>query len=91
MSDTYTKSDLIDELLATTGENKATIKRVLESALNIIAVEVNRGRRVELRGFAVFEAKDAPERQGRNPKTGAAITIPAHKRVVVKAKFPAAE
>ena len=88
MSDTYTKSDLIDELLATTGENKATIKRVLESALNIIAVEVNRGRRVELRGFAVFEAKDAPERQGHNPKTGAAITIPAHKRVVVKAKFP---
>lgn len=41
------------------------------------------GARVD--SFGTFRVKDVPERQGRNPKTGDVIIIPAHKSVVFKA------
>ena len=36
---------------------------------------LRRGDRVELRGFGVFSAKIREARQGRNPKTGAAVAV----------------
>ncbi len=43
----------------------------------IIAVELDAGRKVQLAGFGSFLTKRRSERQGRNPATGATITIPA--------------
>lgn len=42
----------------------------------IIASEVAKGRRVQITGFGTFEARKRKKRQGRNPQTGATITIP---------------
>lgn len=36
---------------------------------------------LKIQGFGVFEVVDVPERQGRNPRTGESIPIPAHKAV----------
>ena len=36
-------------------------------------------------GMVTFEAVEKPERQGRNPQTGEAVTIPARKAVKFKA------
>ena len=36
---------------------------------------LRRGDRVELRGFGVFSAKLRAARQGRNPRTGAAVAV----------------
>ena len=36
-------------------------------------------------GFGTFSVKNIPVRSGRNPRTGDAIEIPAHKRVSFKA------
>jgi Bacterial DNA-binding protein len=34
-----------------------------------------RGDRVELRGFGAFSVKDRPARTGRNPRTGAQVSV----------------
>ena len=41
---------------------------------------VARGDRVELRGFGAFSVKERPARTGRNPRTGAPVSVDA-KRV----------
>ncbi len=41
----------------------------------IIAVELDAGRKVSLPGFGTFGTKYRGSRQGRNPATGATITI----------------
>lgn len=48
----------------------------------IIADELAKGQRVQITGFGTFETRKRKKREGRNPQTGAAITIPA-------ATFPA--
>lgn len=85
---TYSRGDLIDDVAAQNpGVSKKQIDAILRSAMDQIATVTASGRRVELRGFAVFEVKDSPERQGRNPATGETITIAAHRRAVCKIKF----
>lgn len=53
----------------------ATIKAMVEEAGAVLA----EGGRVQIPGLGVFETKARAARQGRNPKTGEAITIPARK------------
>ena len=38
------------------------------------------GHQVKVTGLGIFQLKDRKERQGRNPKTGETITIPAGKK-----------
>ena len=43
------------------------------------------GEAIQFVGWGTFEVKESAERQGRNPKTGEAITIKAKKSVKFKA------
>ena len=49
--------------------------------LDGIAEAVAKGEEVNLPGFGKFKVKDMPERGGRNPSTGEAITIAASKKL----------
>ena len=40
--------------------------------------------RIEIRGFGSFEVKQANARNGRNPKTGEAVFVPARRKVRFK-------
>ena len=51
----------------------------------IIAIELDAGRKVQIPGFGTFDSKDRAARTGRNPQTGAAITIAAKKYPTFKA------
>jgi DNA-binding protein HU-beta len=51
----------------------------------IIAVELDSGRKVQIAGFGTFDTKRRAARQGRNPATGATITIAAKKYATFKA------
>lgn len=51
----------------------------------IIAVELDAGRKVRLPGFGTFSTKRRAARKGRNPATGAEITIAAKTYPVFKA------
>jgi DNA-binding protein HU-beta len=50
----------------------------------IIAAALDAGEKVTIPGFGTFSSKQRGERQGRNPATGATITIPKKKYVHFK-------
>ena len=51
------------------------IEKVVNAILNEMIEALRRGDRVELRGFGAFSAKLREARQGRNPRTGAAVAV----------------
>ena len=70
------KSELIKRIAS---QNPHLYERDLEKVVSAVLDEIiealGRGDRVELRGFGAFSAKLRGARQGRNPKTGAAVTV----------------
>ena len=63
------------------GENitKKEVDAVLSAAIYCIMESVSEGEKVTLVGFGSFEARARKEREGRNPKTGEKMVIPATK------------
>lgn len=73
---------------ATTKIEGATQKDMaiaLDAILESIKEELSKGGKVTLVGFGNFEVAERAERQGRNPKTGEAMTIAASKAPKFKA------
>ena len=60
------------------------VEAVVVTILDTMADALARGDRVELRGFGAFDTKPLLERAARNPKTGAAVTVGAKKRIAFK-------
>jgi integration host factor subunit beta len=54
-------------------------EEILERILHSLISALNRGERVELRGFGVFYTHTRNARNGRNPKTGQSVQIPPKK------------
>ena len=68
---------MIEKVAAATELGKADVEVAVDSVLEMIAESLRNNERVDLRGFGSFVVKDKKERQGRNPRTGEAITIAA--------------
>jgi integration host factor subunit beta len=70
------KSELIDRISA---QNPHLYRQDAEKIVNAIFSEIAdamaRGDRVELRGFGVFFVKLRESRTGRNPRTGALVSV----------------
>ena len=79
-----TKTQLIEQLVQTTGQSKADSERQLDAVLSTVTKALSEGERLDLRGFGVFQVRETKARQGRNPKTGEALTIAAKKVAVFK-------
>ena len=75
-----TTSDLAEQISNTHGLAKADARKVIDAILANITAAVATGEEVSLNGFGKFKLKDTPERQGRNPSTGEAITIAASRK-----------
>lgn len=56
------------------------IEQVVDIFFDEIAQRLAEGGRVELRGFGAFSTREREARQGRNPRTGESVSVPA-KRV----------
>jgi integration host factor subunit beta len=71
-----TKSELIARL---TERNphlfQRDVERIVATIFDEIAAALARGQRVELRGFGAFSVKRRGARIGRNPRTGASVTV----------------
>ena len=76
-----TKVELIASVAAEAGMSKKDAEKAVNAALAAITEELKNGGKVSLVGFGTFEVRERPERQGRNPRTGATLTIPACKMV----------
>ena len=70
------KSELVQRIAA---QNPHLYQRDVENIVNAILDEIiaamARGDRVELRGFGAFSVKNRPARTGRNPRTGAHVSV----------------
>jgi len=77
------------ELVANVAEKAGLTKKDAEKAINALFASVEEALaqedKVQIIGFGTFEVKAREERKGRNPQTGAEITIPASKNPVFKA------
>lgn len=79
------KSEFVKEVAAQCGISQAAANTAISAVFDTIKKVVNEGNEVAIRNFGTFKLKSLPERNGINPKTGQAITIPAHKVAAFKA------
>jgi len=85
------KAQLIDSISTKAGLTKADSKKALDAFVESVGEALKNEDRVSLVGFGSFGVSERSERTGRNPKTGAPITIPAKKVVKFKAGAELAE
>jgi len=74
-------ADIAGVVAAEQGIDKAAAKRVIDATLKAIADAAKKGDEVSLPGFGKFKVANRPAREGRNPATGATLTIAASKKV----------
>ncbi|WP_455296875.1 HU family DNA-binding protein [Brucella pituitosa] len=70
-----------NEIAAEQSLTKAQAKTIVESVLKQITEVAQAGAETSLPGFGKFKVKQTPEREGRNPSTGATIKIAASKKL----------
>jgi len=76
-----TKADLVDKIAAKAGLTKVASEKVLNAFLASVSDVLLKEGRLNLTGFGTFAVETRQARKGRNPRTGAVITIPAGKVV----------
>lgn len=73
-----TKSELIEKLLAKQPTLPAKeIENMVKDILEFISQSLEKGDRVEVRGFGSFSLHHRQPRLGRNPKTGDSVNLSA--------------
>jgi integration host factor subunit beta len=75
-----TKADLVERVANAAELTKKDAETLVEVVFECIIGSLNRGEKIELRGFGSFRVRSRNSRRGRNPKTGASVDVPA-KRV----------
>jgi len=73
-----TRSELIAQITSrypeiTTRDAELAVKAILDA----MSTALEKGDRIEIRGFGSFALNYRPPRQGRNPKTGETAPVPA--------------
>lgn len=81
---TITKKELIDHIADATKEKRVVVKKIVQSFLDSIIVELGKGNRLEFRDFGVFEVKQRRARKAQNPKTLAPVQVPPKRTVKFK-------
>ena len=79
------KAELIDAIAENSGLTKADSRKALDAFIDATEGALKKGDRVALVGFGSFGVSERAERKGRNPQTGAEITISAKKVIKFKA------
>lgn len=75
------KKELIDNIAADVAISKAKAQAGLETILGTIQDSLKSGDGVQIIGFGSFQVVKTAARNGKNPRTGQAIKIPAKKAV----------
>jgi integration host factor subunit beta len=76
---TLTKADLIEEVLRLTELPRKESETIVETIFDSIIAALQKGEKIEIRGFGSFRTRQRRGRVGRNPKTGAKVEVPAKK------------
>ena len=80
------KADIVDALAnGVDGMSKKQAAATVEVLFDTISKHLRKDERVQIPGFGSFSVSRRAARKGRNPATGAALTIKASKNVRFKA------
>jgi len=69
------KSDIIDRVTEVSSVPRVKAAVAVDSIFGTMRDALGAGRRIELRGFGVFQVRERKKGVGRNPKTGAPVVI----------------
>lgn len=73
------KPELVTAISEKAEVSKSLAERVVNGFVDIVTEELANGGKVQLVGFGTFEVANRAAREGRNPQSGEAMTIPACK------------
>ena len=79
------KADLVNRVIEASDVSRVKAAEAVEAILSAIKEALGQGKRIELRGFGVFQVRDRKRGVGRNPKTGVEVAIAPGKTVRFKA------
>lgn len=71
------KSELIDTVAQAAEISKSAAERAVDAMVGAVKSTLRKSEEVTLIGFGTFYAADRAARQGRNPRTGEPVQIPA--------------
>jgi len=80
-----TKDDIVEAIVKKTAITKKDASEALATVIGEITKALSKGEDVTLTGFGTFKVSTRAAREGRNPKTGEKIKIPAMKTPKFKA------
>jgi len=80
-----TKAELIAKIASESGITKSQAEKAVDGFVSAVSAALSGGDKITLVGFGTFSVAARPEREGRNPRTGEKINIPASKVVKFKA------
>jgi len=73
------KTELVGKVAEVAGMTKKDTEKVVNAFIDVVQDALARGDTVAILGFGTFLARERPAREGRNPRTGEPIQIPATK------------
>ncbi len=79
------KNDLVTVVASAAGLSKADAAKAVDGVFAAITDALKKGDEVRLVGFGTFAVAERAQSEGRNPRTGQSITIPASKQPKFKA------
>ncbi|MDR3569820.1 MAG: HU family DNA-binding protein [Syntrophobacteraceae bacterium] len=80
-----TKAELVGKIANDGGITKAQAEKAVDGFVSAVSTALADGDKITLVGFGTFSVGERSQREGRNPRTGEKIKIPASKVVKFKA------
>ena len=78
------KLDIVNAVVNKTGVTRTKAEQAVETVFEAMKTALGKGERIELRRFGVFNVRPRKTGIGRNPRTGAEVSIPPGKAVRFK-------
>ena len=79
-----TKGELVDAVSKATKLNKRAANEAVDATFENISRAIRKSKRFQVPGFGTFTVRSRKARKGKNPQTGATITIKASRTVGFK-------
>lgn len=79
------KAELVAAMVAKTELSKKDAEKALKAFIDVVTEELSNEGKIQLVGFGTFDVTERAAREGRNPQTGEAMSIPASKAPRFKA------
>lgn len=78
------KADIVNRVAEASDVPRVKAALAVDTILGAMKEALKNGKRIELRGFGVFQVRDRKKGVGRNPKTGVEVPITPGKTVRFK-------